>query len=154
MVATAVGVVAGAAFGTLMVVRPWPGAWWRVRQLFELPPSDRAAVLGAVMRGEPVSDPRLAPGMLAYANMVTAGARKLQARWRRWVSIALGALELVLAVTKTITGPVWQAVVFWVGTVMFLSIGWASPWALEYQRKRAQAAADSAADQLGRSSAD
>jgi hypothetical protein len=149
--AIAVGVVAGAAFGTLMVVRPWPGAWWGVKPLFELPPSDRVLVLGAVMRGEPVSNPRLAPGVLAYAKVVMASARKLQARPRRWVAFALAALELVIAVVKTITGPAWQAVFFWAATAMFLGIAWATPWALERQRMKAEAAADSAADQIGES---
>jgi hypothetical protein len=100
------------------------------------------------MRGEPVSDPRLAPGVLAYAKMVMASTRKLQARPRRWMAFALAALELVIAIAKTITGPAWQAVFFWAATAMALGIAWGMPWALERQRAKAEAAADSAAGQI------
>ena len=67
---------------------------------------------------------------------------------------AFAALELVIAVAKTSTGPVWQAALFWAAAVMFLIVGWARPRALGRLREKAEAAGDYAADLIGRSSAD
>ena len=123
-----------------------------IRELSELPPSDRVAVVRAVRRGKPVSDPRLAPAAFAYAKSVMALVRRQQAPLWRWMLFAFAALALVLAVTKTSTGPVWQALFFWAVTVMFLSLGWTRPRALARLREKAAAVADYAADQIGQSS--
>jgi hypothetical protein len=64
-VAAVVSVLVGAAGTTVIALTPVGGGWLRIRQVSQLPPSDRALVLGAVLRGVPVSDPRLAPGVLA-----------------------------------------------------------------------------------------
>jgi hypothetical protein len=147
------GVVAGAGFGTVMAGSRYAGGLFPIRELLEFPPSDRVAVLRAVRRGEPVSDPRLAPSVLAFAKSVMASVRRQQAPLWRWMVFAFAALELVFAVAKTSTGRVWQAVFFWAATVMFFGVGWTVPRALARQREKAEAAADYAADQIGRSSA-
>ena len=108
----------------------------------------------ALTRGERVSDPQLAPSVLAYAQVVMASARKQQDRHVQWVFLAVAALGLALAVTDTIRGPVRPAVVFWVVTATAVGLGLWLPWGLERQRARAEAAADSAADQIGGLSAD
>ena len=148
------GVVAGAGFGTVMAVSRYAGGLFAIRELSELPPSDRVAVLRAVRRGEPVSDPRLAPSVLALAKSVMALVLRQQAPLWRWMIFAFAALGLVVAVAKTSAGPVWQAVFFWAATVMFLGFGWSRPRALGRLREKTEAAADYAADQIGRSSAD
>jgi len=125
---------------------------WRVRELSELPPSDRAAVVRAVERGKPVSDPRLALCVLSCANAVMASTQRLRVRrWQTWAFLPIAAVNIVFAVLSTITGTAGDAVFFWLTAVM--ALGFAGvPWALGRQRARAQAAADLAADQIARSS--
>jgi hypothetical protein len=150
-VGAAIGaLVGGAGFGTVMAVY----AGRSLRELSGLPPSDRVAVIRAVRRGEQVSDPRLAPSVLACAKSVMASRRRLQSpRWR-WLFFAVAALYLVMALVKTTAGSASQAVWIWVGTVMFFAAGWAWPRELGRVREKAEAAADYAADQIGRPPAD
>jgi len=122
-------------------------------ELWKLPPSDRAAVARAVRRGEPVPDPRLAPSALAWAESVVASVRRQQAPLERSVPFALAALTLVMALWETNTGRAWQAVSFWAATVVFLGIGSTRSRALGRLHEKATAAADYAADQIGRSPA-
>jgi hypothetical protein len=148
------GVVAGAGSGSWIAVSRYAGGLLFSRELSELPPPDRVAVLRAVMRGEPVSDPRLAPSMLACAKSVMALVRRQQAPLWRWMLFAFAGLGLVIALWKTSTGRVWQAVFFWAATVIIFGFGCTNPRALVRSREKAEAAADYAADQIGRSSAD
>jgi hypothetical protein len=152
--AAIVGVVAGAGFGSWIAVSRYAGGLLFSRELSELAPPDQAAVLRAVLRGEPVSDPRLAPGVIACAKSVMAVVRRQQAPLWRWMLFAFAGLELVLAVWKTSTGRVWQAVFFWAATVMVFSVGCTGPGRLVRLREKVEAAADYAADQIGRSLAD
>jgi len=146
------GVVVGAWFGTVMAVSRYAGGLLSIRELAELPPSERVAVLRVVRRGEPVTDPLLAPAVLACTKSVMMSQRRLQSpRWR-WMFFVFAALQLVLAITKTSTGPVWLAVFFWAAAVMFFGAGWAWPRELERGRHKAQAAADYATELIGRSS--
>lgn len=119
------------------------------RELSELPSPDRVAVLRAVMRGEPVSDPRLAPSVVVCAKSVMALVRRRQAPLWRWMLFAFAGLDLVIAVWKTSTGPVWQAVFFWAATVMVFGFGCNQARALVRFREKVEAAADYAADQTG-----
>jgi hypothetical protein len=143
------GVVCGAVFGILVAVTPPTDGWWHIRQVSVLPPSDRVAVMRAVRGGEPVSDLRLAPGVLAYAEVVMARTQKQLARHVRWQAFALAALGLVVAVVVSGTGRAWVAVFFGAAAVMWVVVAWRVPGALERQLAKAQAAADSAADQIG-----
>jgi hypothetical protein len=142
------GVVAGAVFGTVMAFA-LPRTLG-VGRLFELPRADGIAVGRAVGRGEPVSDPRLAPSVLAHAQAVMDSARRQQTQPWRWLLFALAALGLVQAVGRTITGPVWLAVFSWATAAMFLTLGLAWPRILDRRHAKAQAAAEFAADQIGR----
>src|SRR5437879_5742940 len=64
------GLVGGVVFGAIMARIGFPGAR-RGEPLSLMSPSDRVAVMRAVLRGGPVPD-RLAPGVLAYARTVIA----------------------------------------------------------------------------------
>lgn len=143
-------------YGILTPVLPWFGGWWHYGQLSVLPRSDRAAVMRAVQRGEPVPDPRLAPSVLDRAQVVVASAQRDQRR--RWVLLggvlAIAALGLAFAVGATITGPAGRAVPGWVLTAIMPGVIWYSLRRLERTRAKAEAAADFAAGQIGRSSAD
>jgi hypothetical protein len=129
------------------------GPGWRVRELSELPPSDQVAVVRAVEGGKAVSDPRLAPCVLACANAAMASAQRLQVGRGRWVLLPLVAIALVSGVVGTIAGTASEAVSAWLFTLMPLGLA-SVPMALARQRARAQAAADLAADQIARSSGD
>jgi predicted lysophospholipase L1 biosynthesis ABC-type transport system permease subunit len=146
--AIAGGIVSGVLFGTVMA-RILPRVLC-TQHLSGLSQPDRLAVRAAVMHGQPVSDPQLAPSALAHARAVMESTRKQQARPRRWLFFAIAVLELVLAAGKTITGPTWMAVFFWIATAFLLTLGLAAPWALGRQHTKAQAAAESAADQMSR----
>jgi hypothetical protein len=147
------GVVAGMGSGSWIAVSRYAGGLLFSRELSELPPPDRVAVLRAVMRGEPVSDPRLAPSVLACATSVMASVRRQQAPQWGWMLFAFAGLGLVIALWKTSTDRVWQAVFFWAATVIIFGFGCTNPRALVRSREKAEAAADYAADQIGRSSA-
>jgi hypothetical protein len=148
------GVVGGAGFGVWMAVSRDGFGMFAIRELSELPPSGRVAAVRAVMRGEPISDPSLAPGVLALAKSVMESVRRQQAPWSRWLFFVFAALALLMAVATTSTGPVQQAAYFWAAAVVCLVFGWARPRALRRLRDRAEAAGDYAAGQIGRSSAD
>jgi len=148
------GVAGGAAFGTMIAVSRYAGGLFAIWELSELSPSDRVAVMRAVRRGEPVSDPRLAPGALACATSVMESLQRQQAPLWRSVPFIIAGLALVLAVTMTSTGPVWQAVLFWAATVLFLGVGLALPWSQRRLREKAEAVAGDAAEQIVRLSAD
>lgn len=111
--AAAGGVASGALLGILMAVLPSTGGWWRIEQLSVLPPSDRVAVLRAVRGGEPVCDPRLAPGVLAYAEAVMASIRKQQPRRRLWFWFAAALFQVINGVGYAVDGRAWQAVFSW-----------------------------------------
>lgn len=145
--AAAVGVISGALVAILEAAR------WSRRQLSALPPSDRIAALRAVRGGESVPDPRLAPGVLAYAEVVMGSVRRQQAwrpQWsRRWMLV--GALGMVMLGAGDATdGHARWAVVLWAIAVMCVFAAWWLPGALEQRHARAQAAADFAAGQIDR----
>lgn len=144
------GAGAGLAFGIVVAVSPTRSSWLRYGQLSGLPPSDRVAVLRAVREGERASDPRLAPGVLAWAEVVVASARRQQDQHMQWRMLALGVVSLVLALTVTTTGSVGVAVAAWAAAAWFLGMAWWLRGALERRRAKAQAAADFAAGQIGR----
>lgn len=148
------GAIFGVGFGTVMAASPSGGGWLRIKELAALPPSGRVAVLRAVRRGEPVTDPRLASGVLAYAEVVIASVRKQIDRHVHWWLFGFAALELVMAVQETNAGPAWLAMLLWVSAAMFLTIAWRLPGTLDRQGANARAAAALAAAQMGHSSAD
>lgn len=102
--------------------RAWPGAR-------ELAPDDRAAVVRATRRGEPVGDPRLAPAVLGYAE----GLRRVcaQDRLHRWVVVAICVLSAALAVSDTLTGSAGETTASWIlFALCLLDLTW-------YPRRRA-----------------
>jgi hypothetical protein len=66
--------------------------------------------------------------------------------------LALAALGFVGAVAATIADRAWTAVFGWAAAAMLLAMAWRLPVKLDRQRANAQAAAHSAADQVGGSS--
>ncbi len=80
--AVAGGLVSGVIHGSFLAVTRWH-AWPRGGQLSS---PDRVAVMRAVQRGERVPDPRLAPEVLAYAQVIACAAERGQRqRWMLWV---------------------------------------------------------------------
>src|SRR5215472_12415153 len=119
------GVISGVFLGTWMA--GYVGRSVGMRELWALPRSDRVAVVRAVRRGAPVSDPRLAPTVLAWATSVMDSLRRQRTPTSRLMPFVFAALALVMALVKTSTGTAWQAVIFWAATVMFLGLGWTMP---------------------------
>src|SRR5947209_13282021 len=91
-----------------------------VGEMLKLPHPDRVAVIRAVRRGKPVSDPRLAPAIVAYANASIARAQRRRFGPFRWVLLALAAVSLAFAVIGTISGETWDVVGSWGWALMFL----------------------------------
>jgi len=139
----AVGAVAGISvmlldsvtFGVCMAVilrRAWPRGW-------QLPASDRVAVIRAVHRGERVADPRLIPEVLAYAEVRVQGAERDQRH--RWVPWVFAALVVAVAVAETVAG--WDAstAFLWAVAVFWLGLSWNMPRQLARRRRHAAQAA-------------
>jgi hypothetical protein len=125
-----------------------------VGEMSKLPQSDRVAVMRAVRWGKPVSDPRLAPAVVAWANATIARAQRRRFGPLRWVLLALAAVSLAFALIGTISGATWDVVGSGVWAVLFLYWAFETPWARMRQRARAEAAADLAADQMAGFSAE
>ena len=140
------GVVVGACVGAVMAfVLPW---MLGVGRLFELPMPDAIAVRGTVRYGSAVSDPRLAPAVIAHATTVMESLPK-QKKALTWLAYAMAALELAEAVMKAIGGSAGGTVFFLIGAAMFAAGGRVTPRELDRRRARARAAANLAAGQLG-----
>lgn len=140
------GVVAGACFGAVVaVVFPW---MLDVGRLFELPMPDAIAVRRAVRYGGAVSDPRLAPTVIAHATTVMESLPK-QKKILTWLAYAMAALELADAVIKATGGSAGETVFFLIAATMFAAGGRVTPRQLDRRRARARAAANLAAGQLG-----
>jgi|GEM_PF-2270077 len=94
-------------FGVVMtrwLRRAWPGA-------DGLPPRDRAAVRRAVMRGEDIGEPRLAPAVADLVEVVRrAKERDHRYRWMLWL---FAGVTLCLALNDSLAGSIRSAVVWW-----------------------------------------
>ncbi len=102
----------GVLFGAAMSI--WIWSRWKAAK--KLSSRDRRAVARSVLKGEPVEDPRLAPAVIEYADVVHRGHdRDRRYRWTLWI---WPALTLALAVAETVNGSTGQAVLFW-GLVVF-----------------------------------
>jgi hypothetical protein len=106
------GLSFGAIFGAAMSVSIW--SRWKAAK--KLSSHDRRAVARSVSKGEPIEDPRLAPAVIEYAEVVRRSHdRGRRYRWTLWI---WPTLTLALAVADTANGPTRQAVFFW-GLVVF-----------------------------------
>jgi hypothetical protein len=102
----------GAMFGAAMSILIW--SRWKAAK--KLSPQDRRAVARSVLKGEPIEDPRLAPAVIEYVEVVRRGHdRERRYRWTLWI---WPTLTLALAVAETADGSTRQAVLFW-GLVVF-----------------------------------
>lgn len=120
-----------------------------VGRLFELPMPDAIAVGRAVRYGSAVSDPRLAPAVIAHATTVMESLPKQQ-KALTWLAYAMAALELAEAVKKAIGGSAGGTVFYYlIAAVMFAASGRVTPRNLDRRRARARAAANLAVGQLG-----
>jgi hypothetical protein len=113
----------GVIFGATMSILIW-GRWKAAKKLSS---QDRRAVALSVLKGEPIDDPRLAPAVIEYAEVVRGGHdRERRYSWMLWI---WPTLTLAVAVAATVNGPTRQAVFFW-GLVVF--------WIASCQRKKGE----------------
>ncbi len=113
----------GVFFGAAMSILIW--SRWKAAK--KLSSQDRQAVALSVLQGEPIEDPRLAPAVIEYAEVVRGGHdRERRYRWTLWI---WPTLTLALAVAATVNGATRQAVLFW-GLVVF--------WIMPVQQRRAR----------------
>jgi hypothetical protein len=131
--------------GALMTAVGWP-AWRRSEHLSLLSPSERVAVIRAVQKGDPSPDPRLAPSVLAFAEVAISAAR--QERRQRSMFFGLPVLMIAVAVGWTVTGSARLAAYFWALTALLLVRAWLGPGRAEGRLKNAGEAARIAADQI------
>ncbi|MEU6589647.1 hypothetical protein ABZ923_10545 [Streptomyces sp. NPDC046881] len=92
--------------------RLWPEAE-------DLSRAERAAVVWATRRGEPVADPGLAPSVVAYAGALRRAAE--EDRLRRWAVLLVTLLVIALAVYDTLAGPTGEKVSSWLVAVLCLA---------------------------------
>lgn len=101
------GVTFGVLFGVAMSLVVWNG--WKAAT--KLSPQERLAVARSVMKGEPITDPRLAPAVLEYATKVRRNNdRGRRYRWTLWI---WPTLTLGYAVAETINASTREAVFSW-----------------------------------------
>jgi hypothetical protein len=106
------GLFFGVFFGAVMSILIWS----RWKAATKLSSQDRRAVARSVLQGEPIEEPRLAPAVIEYAEVVHGGHdRERRYRWTLWI---WPTLTLALAVAATVNGSTRQAVFFW-GLVVF-----------------------------------
>ncbi len=102
---------AGVGFGVLFGAAMSAWTWSRWKAAKKLSPHDRRAVARSVSKGEPIEDPRLAPAVLEYAEVVRRSHdREQRYRWTLWI---WPTLTLALAVENTVNGPTRRAVILW-----------------------------------------
>jgi hypothetical protein len=90
--------------------------WSRWKAAKQLSSQDRRAVALSVLQGEPIEDPRLAPAVIEYAEVIRSGHdRERHYRWTLWI---WPTLTLAWAVTATLNGSTRRAVFLW-GLVVF-----------------------------------
>jgi hypothetical protein len=135
------GLSFGVLFGAAMSILTWSS--WKAAK--ELSSQDRRAVARSVLKGEPIEDPRLAPAVIEYAEVVRRSQdRERRYRWTLWM---WPTLTLALALTATVDGPTRRAVVFWALIVFWIVF---IPMQQGRERKASSAAshAESSAKQL------
>jgi len=121
--ASPIGAVVKAIFFALLFGVLWTRRSWRAwRGADDLPPHDRVAVIRAIRRGEGVSEPRLAPAVVNFADVVRRG-RERDHRYR-WVLWLFAVVTLSLALHDSLAGSTRSAVLWWALTgfwVVFLA---------------------------------
>ncbi|MBV8929237.1 MAG: hypothetical protein JO152_08955 [Mycobacteriaceae bacterium] len=111
-------VVVGPVYGIVMARRMsrfWPGAKG-------LSGADRVTVARATRRGDDVTEPRLAPAVIDYADGLRAAAE--QARSYRWLMWLLLVVSLAVAVLDAFVGTILNGVVSWLFVVFFVVEMW------------------------------
>jgi hypothetical protein len=109
------GLSFGAFFGAAMSILIW--SRWKAAK--KLSSQDRRAVAHSVLKGEPIDDPRLAPAVIEYAEVVLRSQhRERRYRWTLWI---WPTLTLALAVAATVNGSTRQAVLFWALVVFWIA---------------------------------
>jgi len=74
--------------------------------------ANRKAVVRSVLRGEPITDPLLAPAVLSYiAAIRRASGRDVRYRWVPWL---FAGITVLLAIVATAQGSTRRAVTMWV----------------------------------------
>lgn len=92
--------------------RLWPEAG-------ELGRADRAAVVRATRRGEPVADPALAPSVVTYAAALRRAAE--EDRLRRWVVLLVTLCAIALAGYDTLAGTGGEMTSSWLVVALCLA---------------------------------
>ncbi|QTE02892.1 hypothetical protein S1361_36500 [Streptomyces cyanogenus] len=110
--AVVVFVVLGLLYG-IRVPRRMNRLWPEAKDMSR---ADRAAVVRATRRGEPVADPGLAPAVLAYAAALRRAAE--EDRLRRWIVLVVTLLAIALAVYDTLTGTTGEMISSWLVVVL------------------------------------
>ncbi len=140
------GVVSGVLFASLMV---FSVARRPLAAIRDLPGHDRAAVIRAVRRGEPVGDRRSAQALLAYANELRRQDEGFWGRSGRAVFTGFAVLGVIVVIGAVAEGDEATAV-----SSGLLGLGWAIAAAVwprwqEKTRSRMDAAVRSAELVLG-----
>jgi hypothetical protein len=109
------GLSFGVFFGAAMSILIW--SRWKAAK--NLRSQDRRAVARSVLKGEPIEDPRLAPAVIEYAEVIRHSQdRERRYRWTLWI---WPTLTLSLAIAATVNGSTRQSLVLWALVVFWIA---------------------------------
>ncbi len=137
------GLSFGVCFGAAMSILIW-SRWKAAKNLCS---QDRRAVARSVLKGEPIENPRLAPAVIEYAEVVRHSQdRGRRYRWTLWI---WPTLTLAWAVAATVNGSTRQSLFLWA-----LFVFWITSMPIQRRREtktssRASRAENSAREVLG-----
>jgi hypothetical protein len=137
-------VVSGASFAVLFGGAMALLEWRSWRGAGTLTSTDRLAVVRAVRLGEQVSEPRLAPAVIDFADVVLSSSER--DRRLNWVLLVFAAMTAVSAAAGTIAGSTRREAVFWPLTALWVLF---CMW-LPKKRARAESKARQAASRARR----
>jgi Flp pilus assembly protein TadB len=94
--------VSGLAFGVLLGSMMTALIWWRTRAVRTSSRADRRQVMRLVQKGQPVTDPHLAQGVIDYVAVI----RRAQGKGRSlpWMSGGFTLLAVIILIVALVSG--------------------------------------------------
>jgi hypothetical protein len=146
-----------ATFGTTFFGVTFVGAMdWLMRRPLkgvgrDLRPGDRVMIHRAVILGDDIGDPRLAPAVIEYSHFVRRWSSS-RGHWHWLLVLLSGTATVALALRATVAGPTRDAIGSWFGMAMVNGMWLSMPRTRARSRRNAERAEVLARQLLGGSS--